>query len=135
MQEEKTLCGIRSVFSELDDFWTGALIFIPKSVHKIRGGEWYLKKCGSGKILAGSWNLGSVFDKSRKSRFCMVCFYFFWVLPKSLGLGFLTRISASQILPFAPPPKISLTRCRYTQVNNGYRERWDACCTWLNFIL
>ena len=32
---------------------------------KIRGGEWYLEKRGSRKILAGSRNLGSVFDKSR----------------------------------------------------------------------
>ena len=49
-------------------------------------------------MVAGSRNLGSVFDKSRKSHFCMVCFSFFEsrnVLPKSLGLGFLTRISAS----------------------------------------
>ena len=29
------------------------------------GGEWYLKKRGSRKILAGSRNLGSVFDKSQ----------------------------------------------------------------------
>ena len=28
------------------------------------GGEWYLEKRGSRKILAGSRNLGSVFDKS-----------------------------------------------------------------------
>ena len=33
--------------------------------HSIRGGEWYLEKRGSRKILAGSRNLGSVFDKSR----------------------------------------------------------------------
>ena len=30
----------------------------------LRGGEWYLEKRGSQKILAGSLNLGSVFDKS-----------------------------------------------------------------------
>ena len=30
-----------------------------------RGGEWYLKKRGSPKILAGSRNLGGVFDKSQ----------------------------------------------------------------------
>ena len=29
-----------------------------------RGGEWYLEKRGSRKILAGSQNLGNVFDKS-----------------------------------------------------------------------
>ena len=47
--------------------------------HKImRGGEWYLEKRGSLKILAGSRNLGRVFYKSR-SLVCMVCFYFFWV--------------------------------------------------------
>ena len=31
----------------------------------IRGGEWYLEKRVSRKILAGSRNVGSVFDKSR----------------------------------------------------------------------
>ena len=34
-----------------------------------RGGEWYLEKRGSQKILAGSQNLGSVFDKSEVSFF------------------------------------------------------------------
>ena len=29
-----------------------------------RGGEWYLEKCRSRKILAGSQNVGNVFDKS-----------------------------------------------------------------------
>ena len=33
--------------------------------HTYRGGEWYLEKPGSRKILAGSRNLESVFDKSR----------------------------------------------------------------------
>ena len=52
-----------------------ALCLSPQILHKhCRGGEWYLEKRGSRKILAGSRNLGSVFDKSR---FCMVCFYFF----------------------------------------------------------
>ena len=66
---------------------------------KIRGGEWYLKKRGSRKILAGSRNLGSVFDKSRSLVFAWFVFTFFEsrnFLPKSLGLGFLTRISASR---------------------------------------
>ena len=74
---------------------------------KIRGGEWYLEKCGSQKILAGSRNLGSVFDKSRSLVFAWFVFTVFEsrnILPKSLGLGFLTSISASRrsrILPFA----------------------------------
>ena len=62
-----------------------------------RGGEWYLEKRGSRKILAGSRNLGSVFDKSRSLVFAWFVFTFFesWnFLPKSLRLGFLTRISA-----------------------------------------
>ena len=42
-----------------------------------RGGEWYLEKRGSPKILAGSRNVGNVFDKSRSIVFFMVCFYFF----------------------------------------------------------
>ena len=33
--------------------------------YSVRGGQWYLEKCGSRKILAGSRNLGNVFDKSR----------------------------------------------------------------------
>ena len=66
---------------------------------KIRGGEWYLKKRGSRKILAGSRNLGSVFDKSRSLVSAWFVFTFFdsrKFLPKSRGLGFLTRISASR---------------------------------------
>ena len=35
-----------------------------KSGSQTRGGEWYLEKRGSRKILAGSRNLGSVYDKS-----------------------------------------------------------------------
>ena len=36
-----------------------------KSTFNLRGAEWYLEKRGSWKILAGSRNLGSVFDKSQ----------------------------------------------------------------------
>ena len=64
-----------------------------------RGGEWYLEKRGSRKILAGSRNLGSIFDKSRSLVFAWFVFTFFEsqnFLPKSLGFGFLTRISASR---------------------------------------
>ena len=42
-----------------------------------RGGEWYLEKCGSRKILAGSRNLGNVFDKSRSLVFSWFVFTFF----------------------------------------------------------
>ena len=65
----------------------------------IRGGEWYLEKRVSRKILAGSRNVGSVFDKSRNLVFAWFVFTFFEsrnFLPKSFGLGFLTRISASR---------------------------------------
>ena len=64
-----------------------------------RGGEWYLEKRGSRKILAGSRNLGSVFDKSRSLVFSWFAFTFFEsrnFSPKSLRLGFLTRISVSR---------------------------------------
>ena len=64
-----------------------------------RGGEWYLEKRGSRKILAGSRNLGGVFDKSRNLVFAWFVYTFFEsrsFLPKSLGLGFLTRISLSR---------------------------------------
>ena len=42
----------------------------------IRGGEWYLEKRGSRKSLAGSRNLGSVFDKSRSLVFSWFVFTF-----------------------------------------------------------
>ena len=66
-----------------------------------RGGEWYFKKRGSPKILAGSRNLGSVFNKSQSLVFAWFVFTFFEsrnFLPKSLGLGFLTRISVSRLV-------------------------------------
>ena len=58
----------------------------------------YLEKRGSWKILAGSRSLGSIFDKSRSLVFAWFVFTFFEsrnFLPKSPGLEFLTRISAS----------------------------------------
>ena len=66
---------------------------------KWRGGEWYLEKRESRKTLTRSRNLGSVFDKSRSLAFAWFVFTFFEsrnFLPKSLGLGFLTRVSASR---------------------------------------
>ena len=42
-----------------------------------RGGEWYFEKRGSRKILAGSRNLGRVFDKSRSLVFAWFVFTFF----------------------------------------------------------
>ena len=50
-----------------------------KSDNVIRGGAWYLEKRGSRKILVGSRNLGSVFDKSRNLVFAWFVFTFFWV--------------------------------------------------------
>ena len=41
-----------------------------------RGAEWYLEKRGSRKILAGSRNLGSVFDKSQSLVFSWFIFTF-----------------------------------------------------------
>ena len=41
-----------------------------------RGGEWYHEKRGSRKILAGSRNLGSVFDRSRSLVFAWFVFTF-----------------------------------------------------------
>ena len=41
-----------------------------------RGGEWYLEKRGSQKILSGSRNLGSVYDKSRSLVFSWFVFTF-----------------------------------------------------------
>ena len=73
--------------------------FLAQNYKHCRGGEWYLEKRGSRKILAGSWNLRGVSDKSRSLVFAWFVFTFFKsrnVLPKSLGLGFLTRISASR---------------------------------------
>ena len=73
------------------------------------GSDWYLElvgvangqleKRGSRKILAVSRNLGSVYDKSPNLVFAWFVFTFFEsrnFLPKSLRLGFLTRISASR---------------------------------------
>ena len=54
------------------------------------------KNVGLGKFWQ---DLGSVFDKSRSLVFVWFVFTFFEsrnLLPKSLGLGFLTRISASR---------------------------------------
>ena len=59
---------------------------------------WWMK-LRSQKILAGSRNLGSVFDKSRSLVFAWFVFTFFEsrnFLPKSLRLGFLTTISVSR---------------------------------------
>ena len=57
----------------------------------VRGGEWYLEKCGSRKILAGSRNLGRVFDETGSIVSVWFVFTFYEsrnFLPKSLGLGF-----------------------------------------------
>ena len=45
-----------------------------------RGGIWYLEKWGSQKILLGSRNLESVFDKSQSLIFAWFVFTFFQVL-------------------------------------------------------
>ena len=90
-----------------------------------RGGEWYLEKRGSRKILAGSRNLGSVFDKSRSLVFSWFVFTFFEsrnVSPKSLGLGFLIRISASRRVS-------DFTICHpYKEVAKAERSRVRIVC-------
>ena len=50
---------------------------VPQASHGRIHSEWYLEKRGSRKILAGSRNLGSVFDKSRSFVFSWVVFTFF----------------------------------------------------------
>ena len=55
-------------------------------------------------------NLGSVFDKSRNLVFAWFVFTFFEsgnFLPKSLGLGFLTRVSASRRLGVSASRRVS----------------------------
>ena len=74
-------------------------LFVSLYPSSYRGGEWYLENVGLGKILTGSRNLGSIFDKSGSLVFAWFVFTFFEsrnFLPKSLGLRFLTRVSASQ---------------------------------------
>ena len=90
--------------------WLGSTMgtSVDNGAHRWRGGEWYLEKRGSRKILPGSWNLGGVFAKSQSLVFAWFDFTFFesWnFLPKSLRLGFLTRISGSRILPFTSTPR------------------------------
>ena len=63
------------------------------------GGEWYLEKRGSRKILAGSRNLGSVFDKSRSIVSAWFVFTFYEsrnFYQRVSGSDFLTRMSASR---------------------------------------
>ena len=67
--------------------------------YNLRGGEWYLERRRSWKILTGSRNLGSVFDKSQSLVLAWFVFTFFDsrnFLQKSLGLGFLAMVLASQ---------------------------------------
>ena len=59
------------------------------------------------KTMAGSRNRGSVFDESRSlvfPWFVFICVESRNFLPKSLGLGFLTRISASRRLGVSASP-------------------------------
>ena len=90
----------RTIFTSVNHLKDTCLSYYPAVDQYIcRGGERYIEKRGSRKILAGSRNLGSVFDKSRSLVFAWFVFTFFECrnfLPKSLGLGFLTRISASR---------------------------------------
>ena len=58
-----------------------------------RGGEWYLEKHVSWKVLARSRNLGSVFYESRSLVFCV----FFW---RPRVSNFLPKVSESRNCPF-----------------------------------
>ena len=75
---------------------------LSKNNNTCRGGEWHLEKPGSWKILAASWNVGSIFDKSQSLVFAWFVFTFFesWnFLPKNHISGsdyFQTRILASR---------------------------------------
>ena len=74
-----------------------------------RGGEWYLEKRGSRKMLSGSRNLGSVYDKSRSLVFSWFVFTFLSLetfYQRVSGSDFLLgsrRLGESRILPFATP--------------------------------
>ena len=59
------------------------------TMNNSRGSEWYLQKRGSRKILSGSRNLGSVYDKSRS-------LVFWWFVFTFLSLEtFYQRVSGS----------------------------------------
>ena len=79
----------------------------------IRGGEWYLEKRGSRKILAGSRNLGSVFDKSRSLIFVWFVFTFvsletFYQRVSGSDFKLGSRcLGESRILPLATPYIVS----------------------------
>ena len=55
-----------------------------------RGSEWYLEKCGSQKILSGTQNLGSVYDKSQS-------LIFWWFVFTFLSLKTFFKESRAQI--------------------------------------
>ena len=105
-------------------------------MHFSRGGEWYLEKRGSRKIFAGSRNPGSVFDKSRSLVFAWFVFTFFEsrnFLTKILGLGFLTRISASRLYHSLP-----LSVCTLEQIISCLRPSWShyqSPSTRIHFLL
>ena len=60
--------------------------------YMFRGDEWFLEKLRSWKLLAGSQNLGSVFDKSRSLVFAWFVFTF------SKSRNFYQRVSDSDFL-------------------------------------
>ena len=79
------------------------------------------KNVGLGKFFSGPRHLGSVYDKTRSLVFSWFVFTFLSLetfLPKSLGLGFLTRISASRrVSDFTTPEIVRRQFSLYLRVN------------------
>ena len=70
-------------------FWTVKVHVHVQYLSSSRGGEWYLEKRGSRKILAGSRNLESVFDKSRNLVFAWFVL-FVWDFCLTQGIDFIS---------------------------------------------
>ena len=63
------------IWDNWEDYYSKCINNSGGGSSKVRGGEWYLKKRGSRKILTGSQNLGSVFDNSRSLVFAWFVFF------------------------------------------------------------
>ena len=63
------------IWDNWEDYYSKCINNSGGGSSKVRGGEWYLEKRGSRKILTGSRNLGSVFDKSRSLIFAWFVFF------------------------------------------------------------
>ena len=63
------------IWDNWEDYYSKCINNSGGGSSKVRGGEWYLEKRGSRKILTGSQNLGSVFDNSRSLVFAWFVFF------------------------------------------------------------